>query len=63
MPHWLSKARIFRPCPRGTVRWFTIGYLVAGWQLDMRPALEWFDGAPWKMPLEDWRFEIRLPIM
>lgn len=35
----------------------------SGWQLDMRPALEWFDDAPWKMPLEDWRFEIRLPIM
>ena len=34
----------------------------SGWQLDMRPALEWFDTPPWQMPADDWRFEIYLPI-
>lgn len=34
----------------------------SGWQLDLRPALEWFAEAPWRMPEHEWRFEIRLPI-
>jgi|GEM_PF-4972833 len=35
----------------------------SGWRLDMRPAIEWFEHAPWQMPEDDWRFEIRLPIV
>lgn len=34
----------------------------SGWQMDMRPAIEWFVHAPWRMPIDEWCFEIRLPI-
>lgn len=34
----------------------------SSWQLDLRPAIEWFELVPWQTPESDWRFEIRLPI-
>ncbi len=34
----------------------------SSWRLDLRPAIEWFEQAPWQMLENDWRFEIRLPI-
>lgn len=33
------------------------------WSLDMRPALEWYDEAPWRRPADDWHLEVMIPIL